>query len=343
MPGNTSSVACDASQASANRNPEPDPPNPKPRRVREARSPPMPREYQYPFELRHLVYFREVARRLHFREAAESLAVAQPALSRQVAQLEKALGVKLLLRTRRRVEVTAAGQALLDRIEPLLRSLSRIPTELRALAEGQRGHVRVAFTGLAMATVLPAILREFHRLHPGIKLELNESPTSAQLTALRGGELACGFFHPDAPTPGLKTRLLLREKNGVLLPAGHPLASRRQLRLRDLSATPFVLFPRTHNPGFYDRVLAAFAAAGVSPAIAEEVWPRANGVGLVRAGVGATFVCPSEAKHLPPEVVFRPLLGPAPESRLVVGWRESPEIEPALAAFVAVATAASHA
>ena len=297
----------------------------------------MPREYQYPFELRHLVYFREVARRLHFREAAESLAVAQPALSRQIAQLESALGVKLLHRTRRSVEVTPAGQALLDRVEPLLRSLARVPAELRALAEGQRGHVRVAFTGLAMATVLPAILREFHRLHPGIKLELTESPTSAQLAALRAGDLACGFFHPDAPTPGLKTHLLLREKNGVLLPSGHALARRRQLRLRDLATTPFVLFPRTHNPGFYDRVIAAFATAGVTPSIAEEVWPRANGVGLVRAGVGATFMCPSEAKHLPPEVIFRPLTGPAPESRLVVGWRSDPAPEPALAAFIAVA------
>ena len=82
---------------------------------------------------------------------------------------------------------------------------------------------------------------------------------------------------------------------------------------------------------------AAFAGAGVSPRIAEEVWPRANGVGLVRAGLGATFMTPSEAKYLPPEIVFRPLRGPAPESRLVLGWRGSPPPDPALAAFLAVA------
>ena len=299
----------------------------------------MPREYQYNFELRHLVYFRELARQLHFRKAAETLAVAQPALSRALAQLESALGADLLNRTRRGAELTPAGRLLLERIEPHLRGLAALPSDLQALANGQTGHVRVAFTGLAMATVLPAILREFHRRHPGIKLELNESPTSAQLGALQSGDLACGFFHPDAPTPGLQTHLLLREKNGVLLPADHPLARRRQLRLRDLATTPFVLFPRTHNPGFYDRVLAAFAAAGVTPSIAEEVWPRANGVGLVRAGVGATFMCPSEAKYLPAEVLFRPLTGPAPESRLVVGWRTEPSPDPALAAFVAVAAA----
>lgn len=303
----------------------------------------MPREYQFPFELRHLVYFREVARQLHFRKAAEALAVAQPALSRAIAQLETALDADLLNRTRRGVELTPAGRMLLARAEPLLRGLSALPRELQALAEGEVGHVRVAFTGLAMSTVLPRIIREFHHRHPGIRLELTESPTSAQLAALQAGEIGCGFFHPDAPTPGLRTRVLLRERNGVLLPATHPLAKRPTLRLRELATTPFVLFPRTHNPGFYDRVLAAFAAAGVAPRIAEEVWPRANGIGLVRAGLGATFMTPSEAQHLPPEVTFLPLTGPTPESRLVLGWKQPPTPEPALAALLAVVseTAAS--
>jgi len=299
----------------------------------------MPREYQFPFELRHLVYFREVARQLHFRRAAETLAIAQPALSRAIAQLEAALGPRLLNRTRRGVELTAAGRLLLDRLEPVLRSLAAVPVDLQALAGGELGQVRVAFTGLAMATVLPPIIREFHRRHPRIRLELTESPTSAQLAALQAGDIACGFFHPDAPTPGVRTRVLLREHNGVLLPAAHPLAKRATLRLRDLAATPFVLFPRTHNPGFYDRILAAFSTAGIAPRIAEEVWPRANGIGLVRAGLGATFMTPSEAQHLPPEVRFLPLKGPAPESRLVLGWRQSAPPDPALAAFLSVAGA----
>ena len=205
---------------------------------------------------------------------------------------------------------------------------------MRAVSEGQVGRLRVAFTGLAMATVLPDILRGFHRSFPGIRLELNESPTSSQLAALQAGEIDCGFFHPDAPSPGISTLLLLRERNGVLLPSDHPLGRRRSLRLKDLGATPFVLFPRNHNPGFYDRVLAAFALAGVAPRIAEEVWPRSNGIGLVKAGIGATFVCPSEARNLPEKVIFRTLLGPAPESRLVVGWREGTAPAPALAALL---------
>ena len=303
----------------------------------------MPAEYQFPYDLRHLVYFREVAKQLHFRKAAATLAVAQPALSRQIAQLEDALGSRLFARTRRRVELTAAGRALAARIEPVLRALAAAGRELRSLAAGETGHARVAFTGLAMATVLPGVLREFNRRHPGIRLELNEMPTSAQLPALQAGDLGCGFFHPAATgagapaAPGIRTHMLLRERNGILLPAGHALAGKKTLKLRDLATVPLVLFPRANNPGFHDRIIAAFSRAGVTPRIAEEVWPRANGIGLVRAGLGATFITPSEAGTLPGDVVFRPLAGHAPESRLVLGWKQPPDPEPALAAFLSVA------
>lgn len=300
--------------------------------------PVMPREYQFPFELRHLTYFREVSRTLHFRKAAEALAVAQPALSRQIAQLERALGASLFVRSRRKVELTPAGRILAERVEPMLRGLVAITGELRALAGGETGLVRVGFTGLAMATVLPDILREVHRRFPGIRVELNESPTSAQLVALAAGEIACGFFHPDATSASISTLELLREKNGVLLPAGHALTGKRSLRLRDLAGVPWVMFPRAHNPGFYDKVLASFSRAGVTPRIAEEVWPRANAVGLVRAGLGATFMCPSEARTLPEGVVFRELHGTAPESRLVLGWKTSTPEEPALRSFLRVAS-----
>ena len=307
----------------------------------------MPVEYQFPYDLRHLVYFLEVAKQLHFRKAAESLSVAQPALSRQIAQLEDALGTELFARTRRRVELTAAGRAFAARIEPVLRSLAGAGRELQSLALGETGHVRVAFTGLAMQTVLPDILREFNRRYPGIRVELNEMPTSAQLAALQVGELGCGFFHPNASAGasasagaegmGIRTRMLLRERNGILLPAGHALAKKKSLKLRDLAEVAFVLFPRANNPGFYDRIIAACSEAGVTPRIVEEVWPRANGVGLVRAGIGVTFITPSEAGPLPGDVVFRPLMGSAPESRLVLGWRQPPEPDAALAAFLGVA------
>ncbi len=299
----------------------------------------MPYKYQFPFELRHLVYFQSVAEHLHFRKASEALNIAQPALSRQIAQLEGNLRVKLFNRTQRRVELTQAGQTLLRRLDPLLQSLERIPVELQSVDQGKIGHVKIAFTGLAMATVLPDIIREFTKLHPGIRVELKESPTSTQMDELLANQIDCGFFHPGPLVPaGLQTQLLLREKNGILIPKENPLSKRHNLRLKDFADTPFVLFPRQLNPGFYDRILAACSNAGITLQIAEEVWPRTNGIGLVRAGLGVTFITPSEARHIPFEVVFRPLSGPAPESRLVLGWRSMPKPVSAVSAFISLAS-----
>ena len=107
----------------------------------------MPREYQFPFELRHLVYFHEVARQLHFRKAAEALAVAQPALSRQIAQLEAELGVALFIRSRRRVELTPAGRLLAERIEPVLAAGQRVFGENRVQEAQGRWEGRRASLG----------------------------------------------------------------------------------------------------------------------------------------------------------------------------------------------------
>ena len=119
-----------------------------------------------------------------------------------------------------------------------------IPREIRAVAGGEVVHLRVAFTGLAMATVLPRILREFHKRHPGIRLELNESPTAAQLNALRAGELACGFFHPeDKPPPDLSKYLLspmpgllkaLAVKEGQEVKSGETLAIVEAMKMENV-------------------------------------------------------------------------------------------------------------
>ena len=122
----------------------------------------MPRKYQFPFELRHLIYFREVAECASiFAAPAESLAVAQPALSRQIAQFEASLGVALFRRSSRKVELTAkSAGGLAAEVELLLHAPAGVPAALKAVAEGQVGHIRVSFTGLAMATVLPGAAAE---------------------------------------------------------------------------------------------------------------------------------------------------------------------------------------
>ncbi len=170
-----------------------------------------------------------------------------------------------------------------------------------------------------------------------IRLELNESPTSAQLAALQAGEISCGFFHPDAPAPGLQTRLLLKERNGVLLPSDHPLAGRGR---------PAAARTGRHARSCFSRAATIRASTtGRSPPSpppgSAPASPRRSGRGPTRsAWCGPAWARPSWRSPSPS--CFRPMSstgrcrGPAPESRLVVGWKTGAEADPALAAFLAV-------
>jgi len=136
-----------------------------------------------------------------------------------------------------------------ERIEPLLRALAAVPADIQAMAAVRPAMCAWPSLASRWRRCCRASCASSTRRYPGVRVELNESPTSAQLESLKTGEIACGFFHPDATaTPGCPRKLLLLEKNGVLLPADHKLAHARKLRLRDLAETPFVMFPRAHNP-----------------------------------------------------------------------------------------------
>ena len=134
-------------------------------------------------ELRQLEYFAAVARHRHFTRAAEALYVTQPALSQQIRRLEAELGLALLRRTSRGVELTAAGADLLVHAEAVLAEVAR-----GAGGHGPphrastRGVVRVAATA-ADAPRLPEALADFHGDHPGIQIGLRQG-SAAEVVAL---------------------------------------------------------------------------------------------------------------------------------------------------------------
>src|SRR5579875_3736836 len=113
-------------------------------------------------ELRQLRYFAAVAEELHFTRAARRLGMAQPPLSQQIHKLERELGVSLFNRQKRRaVELTAAGDALLKQIKPILAQVELVPTIVRRADAGESGQISVGFVGSATYGFLPAVLRAF--------------------------------------------------------------------------------------------------------------------------------------------------------------------------------------
>lgn len=154
-----------------------------------------------PVELRHLRYFVTIAQELHFGRAAARLGITQPVLSDQIRRLEALLGVQLLYRTKRVVQLTEPGQIFLADAMRLLEQTEAAITTVQRAAQGILGKLSIGYTGPALYTVLPEIVRTFRDRYPDVELTLHELCTPDQEAALLADEIQVGFLHPPTKAP----------------------------------------------------------------------------------------------------------------------------------------------
>ncbi|MFI5490495.1 LysR family transcriptional regulator [Micromonospora echinaurantiaca] len=285
-------------------------------------------------EFRHLQYFVAVAEELHFRRAAERLHIVQPALSQQIARLEEELGVRLLQRTKRHVELTAAGRVLLVEARAMLEHRDAATAAVRRAAAGSTGRLAVGFVGPAAYSVLPGVVRAFRGQYPDVDLSLHEHTTAEQLEMLAARQLDVGFLRLPSAAEGLELEQVLSEPICVVLPAGHPLDNRPKgapLEVTELRGEGFVVVPRSREALVFDRIVALCHGAGFSPRVVQEAQQVHAIIGLVAAGMGIALVPDSMRALRRPGVVYRPL-PPSSSTAVETGlaWRreeESPVVE----------------
>jgi DNA-binding transcriptional LysR family regulator len=273
-------------------------------------------------ELRHLRYFVAVAEECHFGRAADRLHIAQPPLSQQIKQLEDQLGVRLLTRSTRKVELTAAGELYLGRARTILAAVDRAELEAKQVAAGQLGHLAIGFTGSATYELLPSLARVLREDFPGIELELKgEMLTPNQIAALLDRTLDLGLLRPPVRSPDIDVRVLRREPLIAALPAHHPLAGRSQVKLAALSDEPFICYPSRHRSVVYEAVFDACRHAGFTPRSVVEVAETSTMVAFVAAGLGVALV-PASVQHLRiTGATYLPLSGTTEEVELAVATR----------------------
>lgn len=195
-------------------------------------------------ELRHLRYYIAVAEECHFGRAAERLHIAQPPLSQQIKQLEAELGVKLLERSTRKVELTDAGLAYLQRAREVVSAVDAAGDEAVRIADGEVGRLAIGFTGSATYDLLPTMARRLRASMPGIELDLRgEMLTPEQTTALREGVIDLGILRPPVNDPELDLEVLRHEAMTAVVPTDHRLAQQDAVHLSDLADEPFISYP----------------------------------------------------------------------------------------------------
>ncbi len=281
-------------------------------------------------ELRHLRYFVAVAEECHFGRAAQRLHIAQPPLSQQIKQLEGDLGVQLLTRSTRKVDLTPAGAKYLEHARAILAAVDQAGEDAARVAAGEMGRLAIGFTGSATYDLLPRLARTLDEEFPDLQLDLRgEMLTPAQVAALRDRTLDIAFLRPPVRDPSLDVRILRREPLIAVLPAAHRLAEGTSVRLRDLQQDRFITYPSQHRSVVYEAIVDACQHAGFTPRHTLEVTETSTLVVFVAAGLGVALV-PASVQHLRVTgAVYLPLAGTTEEVELAVVTRaqdESPQV-----------------
>ena len=291
-------------------------------------------------ELRHLRYFVAVAEEASFTAAASRVHVAQQVLSTQIRQLEGAVGSQLLNRTSRGATLTPAGAAFLDAAREVLADLDRGVTAARNAARAVAGKLSVGVGPGCENETRTRLLTAFEGANPDVDLRMQTFDMTQPSAGLLDRSSDVALLRPPVAAPGIELLMVRSEPRVFVLPVGHPLSGREELRLADVAGLPFVT--------------AELATDGCEPTAWRDDWlikPRPGGdipiIGAasrtvdewcehVAAGHGISL-CPASAArfHGRPGVCFVPSTG-LPHTTMCVAWRTG-DTRPAVQYFISLA------
>jgi LysR family transcriptional regulator, transcription activator of glutamate synthase operon len=288
-------------------------------------------------DLRQLRYLVALAEEQHFTRAAAREHVAQPALSQQIRRLEDELGLPLVERTTRHVEITHAGSLLVGRARRILAEIEAAEAELLALKGLESGRVNVGTMHTMGPIDVSLALAIFHERHPAIELTVREEASEELAEMIRDDVLDLAFLSVTerVQSHGLGLHQLVSEELVVVLPPGHRFERRRRVRMAELEAEEFI----SYRAGARLRELLFYAGddAGFEPRVTLESNESQRIRRLVSRGMGVAILPRSDAVGSGADVAVVALSDPPLSRDITLAWRRERRQPPAVAAFLALA------
>lgn len=242
-------------------------------------------------ELRHLRYFIAVAEELHFGRAARRLNISQPPLSQQIRILEQQIGARLLDRTNRSVQLTAAGRQFLLDARQILQNVAQAADKAARMHRGDLGELRIGFTSSApFIKVISDALFAFRQCYPAVHIQMQEINTQQQLAPLNEGRLDLGVMRNTPLPETLEHKLILREPLYAVFPRDHRLAKEALISVRELAQESFIFFAPQVGTALFSETMSLLQRYDVSPNIAQEVGEAMTILGLVATGLGVSIL-----------------------------------------------------
>jgi LysR family hca operon transcriptional activator len=272
-------------------------------------------------ELRHLRYFIALAEEGSLTNAAERrLHTAQPSLSRQIRDLELEVGVPLLVRGARGIELTAAGRVFLDHARLALMQVEAAGEAARRAAQPEKAAFVMGFLTGHEVVWLPEALRILRDEQPDVEITLASQSSPELAGALMRGKIDVAFLRLEAPAPGLTFKI--KEPLVAVLPSGHRLAGRKSIRPQDLTDGPYIT-PTKAAPALKAVIDGYAARNGITLKPEYEAENLSMAMSLVASTGGVTLLPLYAENLLSPSVVTRPLQGEPPSIDLVMGYNKS--------------------
>lgn len=258
-------------------------------------------------DIRHIQAFITVANELHFGRAAMRLNIAQPALSRTVQHLELLLGVQLLARTTRNVQLTEAGRTFQEQGSRVLHQLNQAIHLTRRTPRGEAGTISVGYVDVLLGGPIPEIMQRFRSAFHDVFIEFVPHSPESLVGLVSEKQLDCGFSLGPPGNSSLDAHCIAIEPFVVLLPVSHRLGIKSSVRFQDLARETFVMPPRFGWQRLHERVETLCLEAGFNPIFGQEAQQIEAVMALIAAESGIGFCPETLCSALRSGVIAKPI------------------------------------